>query len=354
MTAVSALNAPSVAAHAEEDAPLRPVPWRQMLWVTWRQHRVALSGVAVLLVALSVLLWVEGVRLHDSYTAALACRPIGSAACTYAVDTFGGIANFLRNGFVFQAIPALIGAFVGAPLLARELESGSFRFVWTQAMGRWRWTVAKLALLALSVTVASGAFSVLLTWYFSPYFGQANAGVGLFGITPFDPGLFSLHGVTFAAWTLAAFAVGVLAGVLIRRVVPAIVATLATYVGLTVLTNAYLRPHYLTAVTAPAADMPGNAWILSQWLTKDGRFAFAWPPPISVFEQACPNGPSGSGGKSGAGFAGCLAQHGYTVFAGYHPSSQYWSFQWIEAGWLLGLSALAIAATIWIVRRRAA
>jgi hypothetical protein len=31
-----------------------------------------------------------------------------------------------------------------------------------------------------------------------------------------------------------------------------------------------------------------------------------------------------------------------------------WPFQWIEGGWLLALSVLLIAATIWLVRRRAA
>ena len=38
---------------------------------------------------------------------------------------------------------------------------------------------------------------------------------------------FDLRGIAFAAWTLAAFAIGALAGVLIRRVLPAMFATLA-------------------------------------------------------------------------------------------------------------------------------
>ncbi len=47
---------------------------------------------------------------------------------------------------------------------------------------------------------------------------------------------FGLREVTFPAWTLAAFAIGVLAGMLIRRVVPAIVATLVVYAGLAFVT----------------------------------------------------------------------------------------------------------------------
>jgi hypothetical protein len=38
----------------------------------------------------------------------------------------------------------------------------------------------------------------------------------------------------------------------------------------------------------------------------------------------------------------------------YQPASHFWSFQWIECGWLLGLSVLLIAMTVWLVRRRAA
>ena len=45
---------------------------------------------------------------------------------------------------------------------------------------------------------------------------------------------------------------------------------------------------------------------------------------------------------------------GYTQWAIYQPGTRYWHFQLIEGGWLLALSLLLIAATIWIVRRRAA
>ena len=145
-------------------------------------------------------------------------------------------------------MPALIGAFVGAPVLARELETGTFRYAWTQGFGRWRWTLAKLVLLAVAVTAAAGAFSVLFSWYYQPYFAAGQPGAVAPRAVPFSSGLFDLHGVTFAAWTLTAFAIGVLAGVLIRRVVPAIVATLVAYTGLALVAGNLLRQHYLTAL----------------------------------------------------------------------------------------------------------
>ena len=158
--------------------------------------------------------------------------------------------DFLANGCsVLQAVPALIGAFVGAPVLARELETGTFRYAWTQGFGRWRWTLAKLVALAVAVTAAAGAFSVLVSWYYQPYFATATGPVP-YRVSPLAPGLFDLRGVAFAAWTLAAFAIGALAGMLIRRVVPAIVATLAAYTGLAFAAGACLRQHYLTPLVA--------------------------------------------------------------------------------------------------------
>ncbi len=161
----------------------------------------------------------------------------------------------------------LIGAFAGAPVLARELETGTYRFAWTQGIGRWRWTLAKLVLLAVVVTAAAGAFSVLYSWYNQPFFAAGYA-------IPFSTRVFDLGEVAFAAWTLAAFSIGALAGMLIRRVVPAIAATLAAYAGLAFVTALYLRQHYMTPLLTSSPNLPGSAWRVSQWYTRGGKFAF--------------------------------------------------------------------------------
>jgi hypothetical protein len=345
----------------EDDARLRPLPWRRMAGVTWRQHRIALAGVAVLLGALAVWLWIIGTPLHHAYAAAAACHPASSPACQSLADTFDASAtnHFMGNkgpgGVLLQLVPALIGAFAGAPVLAREMETGTFRYAWTQGFGRWRWALAKLVLLAVVLAAATGAFGVLVSWYYQPYFGTGNQAPGLYESSPLVT-LFTLREVTFPAWTLAAFAIGALAGMLIRRVVPAIVATLAAYAGLAFATAGLLREHYLTPLVTTSLNLPGTstAWIISQWSTKDGRFAFAGNPPSSLLNQYCSSNPAGKDGPPGEAFAQCLAQHGYTQWTSYQPASRFWPFQWIEGGWLLALSALLIAATIWLVHRRAA
>ena len=332
----------TVPARPAQDAGLRPVPWRRMAWVTWRQHRLALGGVVLVLGGLAVYLWRTGLGIHQAWAADAACHPANSAAC-------GQIGLFLtRNvptevtaGILLTLAPALIGAFVGAPVLARELETGTFRYAWTQGFGRWRWTLGKLVPLAVAVTAATGALSVLSWWFFQPFFAD-NFG------TPLAPALFDLRGVAYAAWTLVAFAIGALAGMLIRRVVPAMAATLAVYLGLAVVPGLWLRQHYLPPVLTTSNNLPNFAWVISQWYTKGGTFTFParGTQIVSAVSQLCPsfNGPP----------AQCLTQNGYTQWTSYQPGDRFWPFQWIEAGWLVALSVLLIAVTIWLVRRRAA
>ena len=147
---------------------------------------------------------------------------------------------------------------------------------------------------------------------------------------------------------------------LIRRIVPAIVATLAVYAALALLTANVLRQHYLAPLVARNLNIPGSAWVISEWWTKGGRFVFGARPPLGLLPQLCPTSfvATGRGGiTSSSGSVSptqCLLRHGYTEWANYQPISHFWPFQWIEGGWLLALSALLVTVTVLLVRRRAA
>jgi ABC-type transport system involved in multi-copper enzyme maturation permease subunit len=254
---------------------------------------------------------------------------------------------------LLQMVPALIGAFAGAPVLARELETGTFRYAWTQGFGRARWTVAKLVPLAVAVTVAAGAFSVLVSWYIQPIFGAGDDN------GPLYPIIFDLRGVALAAWTLAAFAIGALAGILIRRVIPAMFATLAACAGLAFVTGSFLRLHYAAPLVTTSLNVTPAAWVISQVWTRGGS-----PASLSMINQtlhrvdiqAVTPGAFQPGPATPANIdpVHYLIQHGYTQLTTYQPASRFWPFQWIEGGWLLALSLLLLAATVWLVRRRAA
>ena len=112
----------------------------------------------------------------------------------------------------------------------------------------------------------------------------------------------------------------------------------------------------MTPLVTNKPDLAGSAWAVSQWYAKDGKFAFParGSQLVDAVMQLCHGGTGRGPGISGPGSpAQCLTQHGYTLWTNYQPGSRFWPFQWIEGGWLLALSVLLIATTVWLVRRRA-
>ena len=340
---MTALTMPS---RPGRDTAVRPVPWRRMAWVTWRQHRLTLAAIVVVLGAASLYLY----TVHQQIL----------SGTDYAAGQQMGIVSSL-----FQLVIGLIGAFSGAPVLARELDSGTFRFTWTQGFGRTRWTIGTLAPLAVAVTAVAAAFGLVYSWcYGSLIAGKED---GLFASSPLSGGTFDLRGVVVAGWTLLAFAIGVLAGVLIRRVVPAMFATLVAWSGLALVTWVYLRPVYESPLVTHTPTLAASDLVLSQSWRLGGR-----PVSSAAVSQILQKigatigrpGMLGPAPASGSNFAPATAEttnpvqyllhHGITFSASYQPAGRFWPFQWIEGGWLLALSALLIGATIWLVQRRAA
>jgi hypothetical protein len=340
MSALTVLKRPG------QDGRMRPVPWRGMAWITWRQQRLTLAGVVAVLGALSLYLLITGLSIHNN----------PDFAYTYRSE-------FSLTGPLFQVIPALIGAFVGAPVLARELETGTIRFTWTQGFGRVRWTAATLAPLAIAITVLAGMVGFLYRWCYVPLFGAP------IGPSPMAATAFDLQGVALAAWTLTAFSIGVLAGLLIRRVVPAMFATLAAWSGLAVTTAVYLRPHYIAPLVTHRPNLPSTAWVMSQQWTQGGKpvspatvnlilqkigAGIVMPGQVGPAPAAGTNSVPAGSTPGNTSITQYLLHHGVTFWASYQPTSRFWPFQWIEGGWLLALSLLLMTAAVWLVRRRAA
>jgi hypothetical protein len=103
----------------------------------------------------------------------------------------------------------------------------------------------------------------------------------------------------------------------------------------------------MTPLLTTKLNLPSSAWYVSQWYTKGGQYAFGARGSgiVNAVTQLC---PSFNGSPTQ-----CLSSHGYTQWTSYQPGSRFWPFQWIEGGWLLALSVLLIAATVWLIRRRA-
>ena len=288
---------------------LRPVPWQRMIWVTGRQHRGMLTGVTAVLAAVSLFLLIAGLKVHHDYAALVNCH----TACGAMNQSFNNTDWTMGNTILIlmHLVPVLLGMFAGPAVLARELETGTFRYAWTQGIGRLRWTIAKLVLLAVAITVIAWAFSQVFAWFFDPFLQYE--GMNVLAAT-----VFTTRGIAFAAWTLAAFAIGAFLGMLIRRIIPAMAATLGAYLGLNLLAWLVLREDYPVAIdTTNASLFNGPSTSSSPWILK------TWTD-------------------------------GNTQWWRYIPVSRFWPMQFIESGWLLVVAVALGAATVWLVSRRAA
>ncbi|HEX4287967.1 MAG TPA: ABC transporter permease subunit [Trebonia sp.] len=337
----------------QETAP-PPVPWRRMAWVTGRQHRALLISVPAVLAAVAVFLVIFGLKAHHDYAALVNCSldpGRQSNACSKMFSDFNSGDWPLANTFAILVAlaPGLIGAFAGAPLLARELETGTYRFAWTQGVGRERLAIAKLALLGVTLAILAGAFGELFSWFFQPFLWTEQ-------MNRLSEGVFDASGIVFPAFTLVAFMIGAFLGMLVRRVIPALAATLGVYLVLRLGAWALHGQYPVTTVTGNAdlagsygtPSRPGFAWILNSWFTGPGGKPASMPAVNAILNQYQ------AGPQQKLSLTSALARHGYTEWSRYIPLSRYWPMQFMEAGWLLILAVAIGAATVWLVRHRAA
>jgi hypothetical protein len=231
-----------------------------MTWLVWRQHRVQVYLGAALLAAFAVLIVITGIQVGNQYHAAQA-----ACAAGHGCRHLGGL--FLGShavGFLIISTlgaPVLVGLFIGAPLVAAEAEAGTTQFAWMQSVTRKRWLTVKIGWMLLAAAIWGGVISALVTWWEGP-----NNAVQL---DAFDPGRFDIMGLVPVAYSLFAVALGVAAGALLRRVLPAIAVTLAGFIAVRALVALLLRPHYLSPVTVfskvtSGFTPPGSYWQIAQ------------------------------------------------------------------------------------------
>jgi hypothetical protein len=316
-----------------------------VIWLTWRQHRLQLACAAGLLVVLGAAAALTGARMSDFFaTSGLdACLTTGGDCQGLSLqfrERFSGLLNGL--GYL-NLLPLLIGFFWGAPLLAREVEHGTHRLVWTQTTGRGRWLAVKLTALVAATVLAALAASQLMSWWLTPF-------ERLDTLSRMSPDTFELRGALPIAYTLFALALGAAAGALVRRTLPAMAITLAGFVAVrwTIATRRDdlvdpLRITYPAGTQSPRAD-------LGDWILYDrSGFIDAHGQRVSFgrIDQFCP--PDKATVKMPID---CLRDHGLQRMDLYHPDSHFWALQTTESAIFLTLAAVLLAVTVtWTLRR---
>ena len=351
-----------------------------MTWLTWRQFRIQAMVAATALAAFAVLFAATGPHLASMF-AADGLDGCHGGSCANLADYFSGslsrspyvVVYALSTGVILLA-PAVIGLFWGAPLIARELETGTAALAWNQSVTRTRWLAVKLAAGALTAMAVTEALTLMQTWWAAPISQAAidGASIGIGG-SRFTPLNFDTHGITPLGYAAFAFALGVTAGALIRRTIPAMAVTLAIFAALQVAMPLWLRPNLAppdhtvspvtslgsastsqtgpggTTFTLNANIVPGQpgAWLLSSGpVNTAGQATSTTPAACTAVGNAgaSAGAPGNSSGPAtgAAAFRHCLASHGIREAITYQPANRYWRFQATETAIYLAL-ALALA-----------
>jgi hypothetical protein len=353
-----------------------------MTRLTWRQFRLQAAVAVAALAIIAVVLAVTGPHLAGVYHTYVGptCKgqpPLPEppqetpSACVLIADWFQGQDHILQDcvAAIVLITPALLGLFWGAPLIARELETGTFRLAWTQSVTRSRWLVAKLGVAGLCAVAAGGLLSLMVTWW--------SSSLDRTYLSRFI--MFAGRGIVPVGYAAFAFALGLTAGVLTRRTVPAMAVTLAGYAGARGAVTA-LRPHFLPPLTV-AEKLPGllpfqselnffgpgrwpqfwsGNWVLaSNTLTTAGRpfnhaRVYCGAVPVKSVKPGVPPPTPPNPQKY---LHACLAQaRAYLPqlreVLTYQPAGRYWPFQAIETAIFLTLALALAGFCFWWVRRR--
>lgn len=364
-----------------------------MIRLCWRQFRAQAAVAVAALVLIAIGLVITGPHLVHLYNTAVAnCKAKGD--CQAVTSAFLNTDTLLQSGLsaLLLVTPALIGIFWGAPLIARELETGSFRFAWTQSISRKRWLAAKLGLVGLASMIAAGLLSLMVSWWFSPL-DRVTA-------NRFSPALFGERGITPIGYAALAFALGVTAGMLLRRTLPAMATTLVAFVAARLAVTYRLRPHFIApahlnvALTSSNAigmartsagleillappHLP-NAWVYSEVVADNAGhppttqfLTSVWPSLATnlhhvgaSYEFGAPGEGAGEGSSSSArgvanlgaerAFRDGVAKVGATFHevVTYQPASRFWAFQAYETAIFVGLALISAGFCFWWVRNR--
>ncbi|MDX2645653.1 ABC transporter [Streptomyces sp. NPDC001902] len=328
-------SAPSAAPVA--DSGVRRPRLSGMTWLIWRQHRAAYWTILAA-TALSVgWMLYQRAGLLD-YLTAHGWPEASSDKWTEDINPHS--APLLKAAFGLGFVPILLGVFLGAPLLAGDLESGTAKLVTSQAAGPARWLAAKLGISALVVVVCTVALSFTFGRWWAPV-SKENTVMDWTSGQAFDN-----TGPVPVALTLFTVVGGIAIGMLLRRTLLAMVVTFFFAAAVQVVW-AYSRLDLgnVIRLTTDSGVTPGSsprlptaAYEVDQSFITSSGHTIGW--------STCTDAGSEQAVDA------CLKQKGVVGWAlDYIPMSQMSGMQWLGASILFALAA-AITAFVFLWGRK--
>jgi ABC-type transport system involved in multi-copper enzyme maturation permease subunit len=337
-----------------------------MIWLTWRQFRTSgLIGFGLTAVLIAAYVATRGSLL--GLASDLGFTGCTGEACANAADQFlrqvddryYGDLQFGGSILLF-VLPALIGLFWGAPLVARELEAGTHRLVWNQTITRTRWLAVKLGGVGLVTVALVGLLTWAITAWASPIDRAGNW---------MEPMTFTVRGIVPIGYAAFGFVAGVTIGMLMRRTVAAMAVTLVVVGAAMFLSLGVVRSHLVTPTTfttAVTADRVGSigislreadmhveadnpvehAWILSNDVLTSAGVPFRGPADLTKCGRDAVGGPEVC--------REWIASQNLQQKVIYLGSDKFWTLQWRELGIFVAVSVLLATFCFWWIRRRVA
>lgn len=321
-----------------------------MIWVAWRQHRAQLlvgAGLVAAVAAVMVLYRMRAVAFLDEHGLA-GCRVVDGTRCTAAgmaefATEFGPYMKVLP--FVLLGLPLLLGAFAGAPLIAREFEQGTNVFLLSQSVRRGRWLAVKLLVGGLPVVLSMLVLGLVGVWSLRPLNYVTHGRM----VTPG----FETQGLVLAAYTAAAVAIGTTVGIVARNTVAAMAATIGLYIVLLAGIGAFARD----SLAAPeerrgaVADGAAGGWDGTGGVLPDDarqvgyRYYDAGGAEVTFDPSSCHD--------ADRTFGACLSRQGITSLGvAFHSDQRFWVLQAGEAAAHVSISGVLLVAGAWALRRR--
>lgn len=310
-----------------------------MTWLVWRQHRAAFWTIlAATALSVAWIVYQRGqlVDFLDGY--GYPGKSLDEAGSKF--QQYNDAFSFVSMGL--QAIPVLLGVFLGAPLIAGDLENGTAKLVAAQSKSRTRWLATKLALAGLVVVVSTSVLSAVFGWWWNPVKSEVTV------MDWMSSEAFNNTGPVPVALTLFSVFGGVAIGVVLRRTLMAMVVTFGFTVAVQVVWS-YSMVSLGNAVTITtnkgvmgengSPSLPRGAYEID--------YSFVTGSGDLVGFGTC------SGSQTDAARQACLDKADVVGWAvEYLPMSQMNSMQWFGASILFALTAGVVAFLFFWGRKR--
>lgn len=329
---------------------LRSLSFKSLTWsYAFRHRRLALITAAVIVLE-TVWFAFAGYELQSEHGASAGYAPLTKcigASCSRAFKAPPPFIAPITTLLVFL-IPALTALVLVLPSLAKEVESGSLRFTWTQSISRVSWLGSRIANAILATVLIVGVDAIETSRWIFPH---------EYGFFPWQN--FAFRGVAVLGLSLFLVATGVLVALWTRRQIATVLITACIFgVAAILISDSYSRLlSPVSVVLSPGSNpnLPQSSLVVSSpYINRSGKTlpsTYVNKVMASCSQDALAKGTARAPRFNVSTFSSCLGAHNVYERVNYLPESRYGELQGIYAGATTGAAVIVLVLGFKVVRR---